>query len=574
MTTRFASGREVLVGRGIPQPVPIALDPAAYAGAFAYGADDLMYYCDGSAWIHAEGRRPQRVVSSAYTPVLADAGRIISISTGGVTIPAGVFSAGQKLAIYNQSIFFQQITPASGVTLFLAGTQQLGQQPIGPRALINVECVEPNVFILSGTGIALPNPEGGTFVAPGYLASPFVLSRAQAAGVVSAITNPSASGVQLFGADQPRFSGAAQRLLILGQNTNGIRNANMEGIVAGNPGTLPPAYFGRQVSNGITVGEIVGTGVEGNLAYADFRITGTVPGPASGVWALIWEASDIIAAATGEDWTGSWYWRLMDTQSGGASSWQMNLQTFSSGVTQWEGTPAVSAPTNAALASQRVFATLTLQGSPIDTVRMRTRITFPVGTHDITVRIAGPHLARSSFLSPLSLPPANSPGASTVGVDLVSAALANLGILPNGASTVLFFGLIPSFVPAGTHTIACLDDGTSANRIEVRVNQASGQLQVMRSLAGVSVEQDVGAVSSGALFRVGLSLDGNGRAAVSLNGGAAVAVTGGPASQLSQLRLGNISDASTPFFGEVDRLRVLPYTVSDTTLSSLTGAFP
>lgn len=54
MTTRFASGREILVGRGIPQPVPIALDPAAYAGALVYGSDARFYRSNGTAWLLEE----------------------------------------------------------------------------------------------------------------------------------------------------------------------------------------------------------------------------------------------------------------------------------------------------------------------------------------------------------------------------------------------------------------------------------------------------------------------------------------------------------------------------------------
>lgn len=61
MTTRFSSGRETLVGRGIPQtvappapyttPTIINLNAAAYAGAIVYGDDGQFYRSNGTVWI-------------------------------------------------------------------------------------------------------------------------------------------------------------------------------------------------------------------------------------------------------------------------------------------------------------------------------------------------------------------------------------------------------------------------------------------------------------------------------------------------------------------------------------------
>ena len=51
MTEKYGSGRALVLGRGIPQPVPITLDPAAYAGALVYGEDGQLYRSNGSAWL-------------------------------------------------------------------------------------------------------------------------------------------------------------------------------------------------------------------------------------------------------------------------------------------------------------------------------------------------------------------------------------------------------------------------------------------------------------------------------------------------------------------------------------------
>jgi hypothetical protein len=55
MSTRYGSGRDLLIGHGIPQPVPITLDAAAYAGALVYGSDGQLYRSNGTAWLLGVG---------------------------------------------------------------------------------------------------------------------------------------------------------------------------------------------------------------------------------------------------------------------------------------------------------------------------------------------------------------------------------------------------------------------------------------------------------------------------------------------------------------------------------------
>lgn len=374
-----------------------------------------------------------------------------------------------------------------------------------------------------------------------------------------------------YSADQPRFPFPNQWLKIEGQRTNGIRNPRQEGATAGNPGTSP-TNMARNVSGGMNQGEIVAIGVDQGLPYVDYRLTGTVA--TAGVWALNLEGTNIIAALTGQTWTGSWFWRLVDVVSGGPNNWQMNVtESDSVGALVLENTVSMTAATTASLGSQRVSNTVTLSGGASTAfVRTRVRLSFPAGTHDVTIRIAVPQLEQGAFASSPILPPVGTPGASTRGTDIVGASLSSLGIAANGACTILWHGVVPVFVPGGVHTIACLDDGSVSNRFTLRIDQASGQLQAMRALAGASATANAGAVTAGTAFKGGLVIDGAGRAAASLNGGAVAAVTGGPTSGLTQFRLGNIFDVSTSMWGETGRLRVLPYSVSDAELQSLVGA--
>jgi len=61
----------------------------------------------------------QNAQTSAYSLVAADAGKHISITTGGVTIPASTFAAGDAITIINDSGSDQTIT-CSAVTTYLA----------------------------------------------------------------------------------------------------------------------------------------------------------------------------------------------------------------------------------------------------------------------------------------------------------------------------------------------------------------------------------------------------------------------------------------------------------------------
>jgi hypothetical protein len=232
-------------------------------------------------------------------------------------------------------------------------------------------------------------------------------------------------------------------------------------------------------------------------------------------------------------------------------------------------------PTSAPLGSQRRVVKLTptnlsavLAAWYIDIFRSNT------ATVDVTLRIGAPQHELGHLASSPVFPVVGTPGASTRGDDRATALLNALGINGTGACTVLWSGVIPAFLPGGIHTIACVDDSSVLNRLTMRLDQASGQLQAMRALNGVSATANAGTVTAGIEFKAGMTANGGGRVAVSLNGAAPVNVTGGPSSGFTRFRLGNIADQSTPLWGETTRLRVLPYVVSDAELAVLTGALP
>lgn len=95
---------------------------------------------------------PVNSKSSAYTIALSDVGKYISITSGGVTVPPGVFSPGDVVSIYNNSSSNQTIT-ASGVIMYLTGTSITGNRTLAQRGLATILCVGTNTFVIAGGGV-------------------------------------------------------------------------------------------------------------------------------------------------------------------------------------------------------------------------------------------------------------------------------------------------------------------------------------------------------------------------------------------------------------------------------------
>ncbi|NBP58927.1 hypothetical protein EBU71_20755 [bacterium] len=91
---------------------------------------------------------------SAYILTKSDVGKYISISSGGVTVPAGIFSEGDVISIYNNSPNNQTITQANLVTMYFSGTSTTGNRTLSQRGLSTILCVGNNTFIIGGSGLS------------------------------------------------------------------------------------------------------------------------------------------------------------------------------------------------------------------------------------------------------------------------------------------------------------------------------------------------------------------------------------------------------------------------------------
>ena len=97
---------------------------------------------------------PLNSQTSAYTLVASDNGKVISITTGGVIVPSGVFSSSNAISIYNNSASSQTITQGGSTTLRLAGTTTTGSRTLASYGLMTLLCVGGDVFVATGVGLS------------------------------------------------------------------------------------------------------------------------------------------------------------------------------------------------------------------------------------------------------------------------------------------------------------------------------------------------------------------------------------------------------------------------------------
>lgn len=97
---------------------------------------------------------PANSKTAAYTLIASDAGKHISITTGGVTVPSGVFAVGDAISIYNNSASSQTITQGASVTLRKVASADTGNRTLDQRGLVTILCVATNEFVISGGGLS------------------------------------------------------------------------------------------------------------------------------------------------------------------------------------------------------------------------------------------------------------------------------------------------------------------------------------------------------------------------------------------------------------------------------------
>lgn len=95
---------------------------------------------------------PVNTKSAAYTLVASDAGKQIVSTSGGWTVPSGVFSAGDVVTLINNSGSTQNIT--AGATMTMAGTANTGNRTLAQFGLATVVFLSGSACLISGAGLA------------------------------------------------------------------------------------------------------------------------------------------------------------------------------------------------------------------------------------------------------------------------------------------------------------------------------------------------------------------------------------------------------------------------------------
>jgi len=101
---------------------------------------------------------PLNAQTSSYTLAATDNGKLIAITTGGVTVPVNIFSTGNNIVIYNNSASSQTITQGTSTTLRLSGTASTGNRTLSQYGIATIICVDAtagaHVFTISGAGLS------------------------------------------------------------------------------------------------------------------------------------------------------------------------------------------------------------------------------------------------------------------------------------------------------------------------------------------------------------------------------------------------------------------------------------
>lgn len=406
-----------------------------------------------------------------------------------------------------------------------------------------------------------------TLVQPGALISPLVLTRAQIPGVESTAVASDGSTVQTYGANAPRFSGTARRLLFEASRINIIPNPRAENSTPGVPGTPPPTWI---PNGGLPTGlsrEIIGqvTTVNGQPGlrvryFGAATVTGNIQ---------IGVNNTSTTASAGLAYTASVFARVvagslanitqirLRTRTSGGGNDQLNVISMTGALQRFSHTLTANAGTTA------IFTEILL--------------TTAVGDIDVTFDVLAPQIEQGAFASTHILPPVASPGSSTRGADTsINTPLSTFGINTSGACTILLSAMYPfTSATTGATGLISISDGTNSNRLFVR--SGGGNILVLNNTVGGVSATLVGTANAwtpGTVFRAGIVALGNGTIRVILNNGTIVSQAGGPTSGLTALRIGAEPNGGTPMFAEINTLKILPFALPDAALTAYVAALP
>jgi len=354
---------------------------------------------------------------------------------------------------------------------------------------------------------------------------------------------------------------APQGLLIEESRTNSIRNNTMQGAVAGTPGTLPNDWFASTALTGLTF-SVVGTGVESGITYIDVRINGTPS--AAGNYDFAFVANTQVSALTGQTWTESLYYRVAAGTSSGLSTANIRFNEYTSGNVFITGQTSSNLllPTTAALSSQRVSATATLNGGATTAaIQPLLRLGLSGAAIDITLRIGMPQLEQGAFAT--SVIPTTTT-ALTRSADVAS--VNTLSPWYNASAGTVYAEFLAGVSVATQQSVFDIDNSSDVNNN--RISWRMGNEFVASAGSTVVNFFITPTASATSKWAFAFTTDDF---AFSRNGGApSTDPSGALPSGLDRMRLGSSNSAGTFMNGYLRRITYYPRRLSNADLQTIT----
>lgn len=151
----IATQAEVTAGTDATRAVPPAYAAVTYmaksGGAFTGAVTSSSTFSDSKGELRSI---PQNARTAAYTLIASDAGKHVSITTGGITVPASVFSIGDAITVFNNSASSQTITTSAVTAYFPGKSTAKASFTLATRGLCTILCVGSNTFVFSGAGLS------------------------------------------------------------------------------------------------------------------------------------------------------------------------------------------------------------------------------------------------------------------------------------------------------------------------------------------------------------------------------------------------------------------------------------
>ena len=167
----FSSDAKIVVGLGNTSAPSYTFTGDTDTGMFSPTANTLAFSTAGaerfrinstggitsSDVVDAVGYKglPQNARTAAYGLVLADIGKMINTTTGGVVIPSNAnvaFPLGSTIVIYNDSASNQTISITTD-TIYLGGTATTGSRTLAQRGLASCVKVANTTWVVAGPGV-------------------------------------------------------------------------------------------------------------------------------------------------------------------------------------------------------------------------------------------------------------------------------------------------------------------------------------------------------------------------------------------------------------------------------------